>query len=101
GIRAFHVTGVKACALPICGAALDGGSFSLGIMPAEGVSLQQAEDALDRVLADFIANGVDADQLERVRMQIRAEAIYELDDAAAQIGSASCRDSGGAPAARA
>jgi len=66
------------------GAALDSGSFSLGIMPAEGVSLQQAEDALDRVLADFIANGVDADQLERVRMQIRAEAIYELDDAAAR-----------------
>lgn len=63
------------------GLALDHGTFSLGIMPVEGVSLQQAEDALDRVLADFIETGVDAEQLARVRMQIRAEAIYELDDA--------------------
>lgn len=73
------------------GLAVDHGTFSLGIMPVEGVTLQQAEDALDRVLADFIANGVDADQLARVRMQIRAEAIYELDDAgdrAQGVGSA-------------
>ena len=73
------------------GLALDHGTFSLGIMPIEGVSLQQAEDALDRVIAGFIETGVDAEQLDRVRMQIRAEAIYELDDAAARangIGAA-------------
>jgi zinc protease len=63
------------------GLAVDHGTFSLGIMPAEGVSLQEAEDALDRVLAEFIETGVDPEQLARVRMQIRAEAIYELDDA--------------------
>lgn len=73
------------------GLAVDHGTFTLGIMPVSGVTLQQAEDALDRVLAEFIATGVDAAQLERVRMQIRAEAIYELDDAAARargVGSA-------------
>lgn len=58
---------------------LDHGTFSLGAVPAEGVSLQEAEDGLDAVLAAFVENGVDTDQLERVRMQIRAEAIYELD----------------------
>lgn len=69
------------------GNALDSGVFSLGIMPTEGTSLQQAEDALDQALADFIENGVDADQLDRVRMQIRAEAIYELDDTAARANT--------------
>ena len=64
------------------GAALDSGTFSLGIMPAEGVTLEAAEAALDRVLADFIETGVDMDQLERVRMQIRAAAVYEQDDTA-------------------
>ncbi|MCB1390656.1 MAG: insulinase family protein [Rhodobacteraceae bacterium] len=69
------------------GAALDSGTFSLGIMPVEGVSLQDAEDALDRVLSDFIATGVDTEQLDRVRMQIRAEAIYEQDDTADRANS--------------
>lgn len=63
------------------GTALDHGTFSLGIMPAEGVTLEQAETALDQALADFIQTGVDADQLDRVRMQVRAQTIYELDNA--------------------
>ena len=63
------------------GTALDHGTFSLGIMPVDGVSLEQAEAALDQTLADFVATGVDPEQLARVRRQIRAEGIYELDDA--------------------
>ncbi|PVH27913.1 M16 family metallopeptidase [Pararhodobacter oceanensis] len=63
------------------GDGLDNGTFSLGVMPVPGVSLQDAEDALDAVLADFIENGVDDAQFERVQMQIRAEAIYQQDDA--------------------
>jgi zinc protease len=69
------------------GTALDQGYFTLGVMPATGVSLQQAEDAMDRVLADFIETGVDADQLERVRMQIRAESIYRQDSARSRAES--------------
>ncbi len=69
------------------GTALDNGTFSLGIMPVEGVSLQQAEDALDATLAAFIESGIDLEQLERVRMQIRAEAIYQLDDTSARANS--------------
>jgi Predicted Zn-dependent peptidases len=69
------------------GNALDSGTFSLGIMPVEGVSLEDSEAALDRVLADFIETGVDTEQLDRVRMQIRAEAIYELDDTSDRANS--------------
>ncbi|MCC5970451.1 MAG: insulinase family protein [Pararhodobacter sp.] len=73
------------------GTSLDHGVFSLGVMPAPGVDMQEAEDALDRVLAEFIENGVDMDQLERVRMQLRAALIYEQDSATARartIGAA-------------
>lgn len=66
------------------GTSVDHGVFSLGIMPAPGVEMQEAEDALDRALAEFIENGVDADQLERVRMMLRAATIYEQDSATAR-----------------
>jgi len=69
------------------GNARDHGTFSLGVTPAPGISLEEAEAALDAVLAEFIENGVDAEQFERVRMQVRAAAIYELDDAGARARS--------------
>lgn len=71
--------------------ALDDGVFGLGVMPAPGVSLAEAETALDRAIAEFIEEGVDAAQFERVMMQIRASEIYALDSAmgrARNIGSA-------------
>ena len=51
-------------------------------MPKPGVTLQQAEDAMDQVVAEFIANGPDPEQFQRVRMQLRASAIYDQDDTA-------------------
>jgi zinc protease len=69
------------------GSALDYGIFGLGIVPAEGVSLQQAEDALDRTLAAFIETGVDADQFDRVRRQIRAQEIFQLDNVSARANT--------------
>ena len=66
------------------GNALDHGTFSLGVVPVPGVSMEDAEAALDRALEDFIVDGIDLEQLERVRMQLRAAAIYELDDAASR-----------------
>lgn len=69
------------------GAALDHGTFSIGVVPAEGVTLAEAEAALDRVLEEFIETGVDAGQLQRVQQQLRAWAIYELDDAQARARS--------------
>ncbi|MEE9453526.1 MAG: pitrilysin family protein [Paracoccaceae bacterium] len=60
--------------------ALDLDNFGVYVMPAPGISLQEAEDALDGVLQDFIENGPDADQLIRIKTQIRAAEIYALDD---------------------
>ncbi len=60
--------------------ALDPSSFDLVIAPLPGVSLQEAEDAMDRVIADFLRDGVDPAQLERVKTRIRASEIYARDN---------------------
>ncbi|MBM1308967.1 insulinase family protein [Sulfitobacter mediterraneus] len=63
------------------GSSLDDTTFNFIVVPAEGVTLQQAEDALDAALADFVETGVDAEQLDRIKLQIRASQIYARDDA--------------------
>jgi len=61
------------------GTSLDDTTFGLVVVPAPGVSLEDAEAALDRELADFIEDGVDPEQLDRIKMQMRAAEIYEAD----------------------
>lgn len=62
------------------GQSLDDTTFGLYVVPAEGVSLADAEAALDNTLAQFLKDGVDQAKLERIKMQIRAGQIYERDD---------------------
>ena len=62
------------------GMALDDTTFDLVIVPAAGVSLEAAEKAMEQVIADFLKDGVDADQLDRIKMQVRAAEIYEQDN---------------------
>jgi zinc protease len=62
------------------GMSLDDTTFNLAVVPAAGVTLQEAEDAMDQVLDDFLQTGVDAQQLDRIKMQIRAAQIYARDD---------------------
>lgn len=62
------------------GTSLDDTTFGLVIVPSEGVSLGDAEAALDAAVAEFLDEGIDDDQLERIRTQIRAALIYEEDD---------------------
>lgn len=62
------------------GVSLDDTTFSLVVVPAEGVSLQQAETALDAALAAFLEEGVDSDQLARIKRQIEASRIYARDN---------------------
>ena len=62
------------------GTSLDDTSFDLIVVPAQGVSLQDAEDAMDQAVADFIAAGVDPDELERIKLQLRASQIYARDN---------------------
>ena len=62
------------------GTARDHGTFAVGLAPVDGVSLEQAEAALDAAIAEFLAEGVDPAQFERVRRQLRASEIYALDN---------------------
>jgi zinc protease len=62
------------------GVSMDDTTFDFVVVPAEGISLEAAEAALDKVIAEFLTTGVDGAQLERIKMQIRAADIYARDD---------------------
>ncbi len=62
------------------GVSLDDTTFDLLVVPAEGVSLQEAEDAMDRVVAEFIVEGVNEEDLDRIKMQLRASQTYARDN---------------------
>lgn len=62
------------------GSNLDKGTFSVSVAPSDGVSLSEAEAAMDAVIADFIAAPIDPAQLESLRTQFRASEIYAKDD---------------------
>ncbi len=62
------------------GVSLDDTTFDLIVVPAQGVTLQEAEDAMDQAVADFIAEGVNDEDLERIKMQLRASQTYARDN---------------------
>ena len=47
--------------------------------PVPGVGLKDAEAAMDRVIVDFLAKGVDPDQFKRLKTQLTAALIYQKD----------------------
>ncbi len=65
------------------GDSLDDTSFALIVVPAKGVSLAEAEEAMDDVLVSYIERGVDAEALARIKMQLRASQIYARDNVGA------------------
>jgi zinc protease len=62
------------------GTAVDTTSFGVVVVPSAGVSLADAEVALDSVLTKFLETGVDPVDLTRIKTQIRAAEIYARDD---------------------
>lgn len=64
------------------GYGLDGGTISLYATAADGVSLPKVEAAIDEVLADLVANGVTAGELERAKSSFLADYIFESDNQA-------------------
>ena len=62
------------------GTSVDDGTFGLYIIPLPGVSLGDAEAAMDKVITDFLNDGVDAKALTRIKTQIRAADIYGRDN---------------------
>jgi zinc protease len=62
------------------GQSLDATTFDLVVVPAEGVTLAEAEAAMDGALESFVEGGVDPQQLDRIKMQLRASQIYARDN---------------------
>lgn len=58
----------------------DDAMFGTIIVPTPDLSLEEAEAEMDAVIAQFIEDGVDSEQLARVKTQIRASQIYANDD---------------------
>lgn len=62
------------------GTSYDDTTFGMAVVPAEGVSLEEAEEALDTAVAEFLEEGVDSAQLDRIKFQLKAQLIYARDD---------------------
>jgi len=62
------------------GSSLDDTTFSLSVAPADGVSLSQAEAAMDAAIAAFLAAPIDPALMESLRTQLRASEIYAKDN---------------------
>jgi zinc protease len=64
------------------GTALDATQFMISVSPKPGVGFGQIEQVVDRVISDVAQNTVRAEDLERVKTQLIAEAIYAQDNQA-------------------
>lgn len=63
------------------GLSVDPSSFALSLVPADGVSPEEAEAALDAALARFLETGPDAAELDRIKTRLNAARIYAQDSA--------------------
>jgi zinc protease len=71
--------------------ALDLSTFGIYVTPNPGVPLDEAEARMDAVIEQFLEEGPDPDQLERIKTQLRASEIYARDNLqrrARQVGVA-------------
>ena len=64
------------------GTALDDTQFTISVSPKPGVAFAQIEPVVDRVIAEVAQNPVPSEDLERVKTQLIAEAIYAQDSQA-------------------
>jgi zinc protease len=62
------------------GTALDDSQFTISVAPKPGVEFAQIEQVIDSVIAEIGQNAVRAEDLERVKTQLIAEAIYAQDN---------------------
>src|SRR6201996_7473265 len=64
------------------GTSLDPTQFMINVAPRPGVGFAQVEQVVDKVIADVAQNTVRSEDLERVKTQLIAEAIYAQDNQA-------------------
>lgn len=61
------------------GSSLDDATFAFAIVPSEGISLSEAETAMDEVIGAFMEGEIDPERMDSIRAQLRASEIYALD----------------------
>ncbi|MEA2884416.1 MAG: zinc protease, partial [Bradyrhizobium sp.] len=64
------------------GTAVDDTQFTISVSPKPGIEFAAVEQAVDGVIAELSQNRVPAGDLERVKTQLIAEAIYAQDNQA-------------------
>jgi zinc protease len=67
------------------------GQFTIAVQPRAGVPLAKVEEAVDTALAEVVSEGVSADETERARRRLQAEAVFARDsirDGAQVLGRA-------------
>jgi zinc protease len=64
------------------GTGLDAMEFGVYGSPKPGVTLPKLEDAIDAVIDDVVAKGVTADEVERAKNRLIADAVYAQDSQA-------------------
>jgi zinc protease len=64
------------------GTSLDATQFTVSVSPRSGVEFAQVEQMIDDVISDMGQNAVRAEDLDRVKTQLIAEAIYAQDNQA-------------------
>jgi zinc protease len=62
------------------GTALDYGKFNVYGAPKPGVTLHDVEAAIDGVLNDVVDHGITADELDRAKTRLIADAVYAEDN---------------------
>ncbi|HWG04683.1 MAG TPA: pitrilysin family protein [Beijerinckiaceae bacterium] len=62
------------------GTALDDSRFWVYATPAPEVSLDHLDEAMGKVIASVVTNGIDADDLARAKTRLIADAIYAQDN---------------------
>lgn len=62
------------------GTSVDDTTFGMVVVPMPGKSLEDAEAAMDRVVAEFLETGPDPDDFARIKTQTRAAQIYARDN---------------------
>jgi zinc protease len=64
------------------GTAVDYAKFGVYGSPKPGTTLRQVEDGIDAVLADVVDHGITADELDRAKNRLIADAVYAQDNQA-------------------
>ncbi len=64
------------------GSAVDATKLAIYATPQPGVSLPDLENEIDAVIAEIVAKGVAADELERAKTRMIADAVYAQDSQA-------------------